>query len=501
MGEVPRLSEQLGMTRKLVTLPARNWIALSGESGLPDAMISGWTRIIMAALFLSLGCVASVRGSAFYLAPVEDPVLFGTADAGAAALAETPGTVFTNPAGMTRLEGVQASVNTAAVLLDLRFHNSGSATAGVFPISGNEGGNAGEPGQKVLGRLAPGLFVSMPVGKLSGKPIFFGLGVNAPFALETDYNRDSMVRYHATNTRLLTLNVNPSLAIQLAPWLSFGVGFDAEYAQVALSRAIDFGLAGFALGIPGFAPGLNDASVRLGADDMGYGWNSGLLIEPTSRTRIGLNYRSNVEFQLEGDAHFRNVAAPFNATFFNQNIKADLNLPAIFSCSAYQDIGHGFALVGDITYTEWSSFDKIQIDFSSGTTPRSVQFQSYKDVFRYSAGLIYTFPNRMLTLRAGYAYDESPIRNAELRTPRVPDSNQNIVAVGVTYRPRPAFDVNLGYAHYFLADAAINNNDGSGHLLRGTFKNSADIVSLGFTYRFGGPARSTELSADKTYRK
>jgi long-chain fatty acid transport protein len=465
-------------------------------------MFSSSTAPVVAALFLLIGSVSSARGAAFYLGDVEDPVLFGTAGAGAAALAENPGTIFTNPAGMTRLDGMQSSVNVAVLLLDLRFHNSGSTTAGVFPISGNEGGNSGEPGQKVLGRLVPSMFVSMPVGKTFGKPLFFGLGVNAPFALETDYDRDSMVRYHATNTRLLTSNVNPSLAVQLTPWLSFGVGFDAEYAQVALSRAIDFGLAGFGLGIPGFAPGLNDASVRLGADDMGFGWNSGVLIEPTSRTRVGFTYRSNIEFQLEGDAHFRNVAAPFNAVFFNQDIKADLNLPAIFSCSVYQEIGNGFAVVGDITYTQWSSFDKIQIDFSSGITPRSVQFQSYKDVFRYSAGVIYTLPNKRLILRAGYAYDESPIRSAELRTPRVPDSNRNALAVGVTYRPTAAFDVNLGYAHYFLADAAINNDDGAGHLLRGTFKNSGDIVSLGFTYRFGGgKVQQTEFSHGTTYRK
>lgn len=465
-------------------------------------MISASSRVFLVALLFSLGSLLSADGSGFYLGDTEAPVAFGTAGAGAAALGVDPSTIFSNPAAMTRLEGVQASFNITTVLFDARFHDNGSNTAGVLPISGGDGGDGGQPGQEILGHLVPSTYISLPVAQPFGKPVFLGLGINAPFALETDYDTDSMLRYHATNTRLLTLNVNPSLAIKLAPWLSWGVGFDAEYAQVALSRAIDFGLVGFSLGIPGFAPGFNDGSVRLGADDVGYGWNSGLLLEPTSHTRIGFHYRSNVEFQLEGDADFRNVPAPFSANFFDQRFKADLNLPASYSLSGYQELGSGFAVVGDVTYTQWSSFDKIEVAFSSPLTPPLVQFQSYQDVFRYSAGLIYAVPGDRWVLRAGFAYDETPIRNAELRTPRVPDNSRKVLAAGITFRPTPAFDVNLSYAHYFLDDAAINNDDGAGHLLRGAFQVSGDIVNVGVTYRFGGSARHTpDVSADKSFRK
>ncbi len=452
-------------------------------------------------LFLSFG-LGSAHGAGFTLGDTQDPVTYGTAGAGAAALGEDPSTIFANPAALTRLEGFQASFHLTTVSFDANFHDNGSNTAGILPISGSEGGNAGVPGAHFVGRLVPSAYFSFPLAEPFGKPVFLGLGVNAPFALETDYDPASLVRYHATNTRLLTLNLNPSLAIKLAPWLSWGVGFDAEYAEVALSRAIDFGLAGFSLGIPGFAPGLNDGTIHLGANDIGFGWNTGLLLEPTAHTRIGFHYRSNVELHFEGDADFRNVPAPFNGTFFDQKFSADLNLPASYSLSGYQELGSGFAVVGDVTYTQWSSFDKIAIDFKSGVTPPSVQFQSYRDVFRFSGGVIYTVPGNRWTLRAGYGYDQSPIRNAELRTPRVPDNDRQLVAAGITYRPTAALDLNLAYAHYFLADAAINNDDGAGHLLRGAFEVSGDIVTVGVTYRFGRAKTSVpEVAGDKSYRK
>ena len=443
-------------------------------------------------------------GAGFYLGDAaEDARRIGNAGAGWAAIADDPDTVYFNPAGMTRLTEPESSFSLTTIFLDIRFHNTGSTTAGLFPTSGDNAGNVGAPGEPVLGRLASSSFVTLPVTTVFGKPLFAGIGINSPFGLETNYSPDSVARYHATNSRLLTLNINPALALRVNNWLSLGVGFDAEYAEAALIRIIDFGLAGFALGIPGFSPGNKDRSVRSFGNDIGYGWNTGILLEPTSRTRAGLSYRSNVEFELEGTAKFHSVPAPFNQVFFNQGIKADLNLPAIFSASVYQELNDEFAVVGDITWTEWSSFDKVQIDFSSGVTPPSVQPERYKDVFRYSAGLIYTTPNRKFTLRTGYAYDESPIRNATLRTPGVPDSNRNIIGIGFTFRPKDNIDLNVGCSHVFFADSTTNNDDGAGHLLRGHYNASANLVSVGYTYYFGGPKHlvSPTRETDKSYSK
>lgn len=454
----------------------------------------------LAAAVLFAGSLSQLRASGFYLGDIQDPVLLGTATAGAAALGENATTVFFNPAGLTRLDGAQATASVTTVLIDIDFENRGSTTAGFIPTGGNEGGNAGAPGQKVLGRLVPSTYLSLPLGRPFGTPIFFGLGVNAPFGLETNYDRASVVRYQATNTRLFTLNLNPTLAARLTHWLSLGAGFDVEYSEVALSNAIDFGLAGFALGIPGFAPGANDGALRLEANDVGYGWNIGVLLEPTSHTRIGLAYRSNIEFQLKGHADFRNVPDPFTGNFFDQSIRSDLNLPAVTSLSVYQQITGNLAVVGDVTYTSWSSFDKIAIDFRNPLTPDSVQFQRYQDVFRYSAGLIYTVPNTPLTLRAGYAYDNTPVRNAQLRTASVPDSDRNLVSLGASYRIASQMDVNFAYTHVFLAGASINDDDGNAHRLRGTYHNSTELFSIGLAYRFGGPPAAIP-SENNSYRK
>ncbi len=77
-----------------------------------------------------------------------------------------------------------------------------------------------------------------------GYKLRFALGVNAPFGLETDYNDGWVGRYHALQTQLSTLNVNPTIAFEPIPGLSFGAGLQLQYADAKLSNAVDFGTIG-----------------------------------------------------------------------------------------------------------------------------------------------------------------------------------------------------------------------------------------------------------------
>ncbi|MGO3408836.1 outer membrane protein transport protein [Marinomonas sp.] len=41
---------------------------------------------------------------------------------------------------------------------------------------------------------------------------------------------------------------------------------------------------------------------------MGYGYSLGVLFKPVKGTRIGVGYRSKVDFDFEGDVKYENVA-------------------------------------------------------------------------------------------------------------------------------------------------------------------------------------------------
>jgi long-chain fatty acid transport protein len=93
--------------------------------------------------------------------------------------------------------------------------------------------------------------------------------------------------------------------------------------------------------------------------------------------------------------------------------------------------------------------------------------------------------NDKLTLRGGVAFDETPIPNASLRTPRIADEDRIWVAVGATYAVSDHLSFDLGYTHLFVDDPEIDYvsnfpntpHAGDSSLLRGQYDASVDIIS------------------------
>jgi len=116
----------------------------------------------------------------------------------------------------------------------------------------------------------------------------------------------------------------------------------------------------------------------------------------------------------------------------------------------------------------------------------------YKDTYRYALGLEW-YATRQLTLRTGFAYDETPIKSANQRNPRIPDDNRYFLSAGLQYKPLPYLAFDFGYAHLFVPDSQVNLNDGQGHLLRGKYDASIDILSASVTLLWGGPKEAPAL--------
>ena len=179
----------------------------------------------------------------------------------------------------------------------------------------------------------------------------FGLGVNAPFGLKTDYDFGWAGQFSALKSDLKTINLNPSLATKLTDQLSVGIGLNIDYAKAELSNFV-----------PPLYGGASAGTATVKADDWGMGANAGLLYELDSNTRIGFSYRSRIKHKLEGDATFA------GSPLANTPITADLTLPDIASLSIVKQISPALTLLGDVSYTAWSVFDKLTIVRTSGTT-------------------------------------------------------------------------------------------------------------------------------------
>ena len=383
----------------------------------------------------------------------------GNAFAGGAAAAEDASVAWYNPAAMTALEAPRQATAALHVLKpSFKFRNTGSS--GVFAAPGTgEGGDAGG------WAAVPDLFFTTALGG----GWHAGIAVNVPFGLKTDYDAGWRGQLTALVSEIKTVNVNPSIAYKIGDMISIGAGLSAQYLDAELSSFSGVGALG---------------NATLKADDIGYGFNFGVLVEPVRGTRIGVSYRSSIKYDLEGTARF---SGPAGAAF-NGDVAADLRVPESWSLSVFHTMGK-LELMADVTRTGWDRVQQLVVrrttasaGGAAGSTFSTLDF-GWKDTWRYGVGANYRV-NDALKLRFGLAYDETPTNDAT-RTPRLPDEDRRWVALGVQYKVTKAGTLEVGYAHEFIRDASVNVSvPPAPGRLTGRFDNKADILSLQYSHAF-----------------
>ncbi len=395
----------------------------------------------------------------------------GNAFAGGAAAAEDASTVYFNPAGMTRLQGQQMMFVGHYISAQAEFKNEGSTHVLGMPLTGGNSGNAPDA------NVVPNFYY---VANLDNG-LALGLGINAPFGFTTDYDATWVGRYHALKSSVISVNINPSVAYRFSPYFSLGGGLNIQYLEAELSNAVDFGM------ILGAGPQEFDGKAELSGDNWAYGFNLGALLELSENTRLGVAYRSKIEQDIDGKIDYNipaALAAYVPANLFSDGpASACIDLPDTFSISLYHRFAEKWAVMADATWTKWSLFDELKATFDDDT-PDSVTTENWDDTWRYALGLTY-YANENWTFRTGTAFDETPIPDAQHRTPRIPCGDRIWAAFGMGYKISQNFGIDIGYAHLFVDDPEISySEDDPNGALQGTYDASVDILSVQLNIAF-----------------
>jgi long-chain fatty acid transport protein len=407
----------------------------------------------------------------------------GNAHAGGAAAAEDPGTIYYNPAGLTMMSGRQFMAVGSLIGTSTKFDNRRSVSATGMPLSGGNGGDAGD------WALVPALYYAMDVDPR----LRFGIGLQAPWGLKTEYDANWVGRYQALKSELVSVNINPALAYRYNDQLSLGAGVSAQYVDVELTRAIDFGsVCAVAIGpVPcaasGFRPQARDGKVKVDGTDWGFGFNLGVLYAPNAKSRIGVAYRSKIRHKITGDASFDKPAGlpgPLAAsrTFSNTGARADVDLPESINVSGYVEIDPRWSLMADVNWMRWSRFEELRVRFDNGA-PDNVTVENWRNTTRVSIAANYRY-NDVWKVRGGIAYDPTPVRDG-FRTPRIPDDDRTWLAFGAQYRASRNGIWDFGYAHLFVSDSSIDKAEPPfGGRLIGDYKSDVDILSVQYRQAF-----------------
>jgi len=406
----------------------------------------------------------------------------GAAFAGTAAKTGDSSVVTNNPAVMTQFEGTTMQVDLTVI--DLNYEYKGAAVDALGrPMSGNNGGNAGDvtpvPAMSVVHKFDNGTAL--------------GAMVSAPFGLKTEYDPGWVGRYAALTSEVEIIDLTLSGAVDLGDRFSVGLGVIASRADVTLSKGVDFGALLFSnpatRPLPFATPQGADGTAEVQGDDNGFGWLIGAHFRPTDAVSIGVSYRSEIDYELSGTVDWTvpdNARAVFNASpmtrplFIDGNARAELTTPSILNVGATWQVTDGFMLAATYARTGWESMREVRIQFEN-PDPDSVEPFDWKNSDFYSLGAEFQL-NDAWTLRGGVAYDETPT-NLEHRTPRLPDANRMFYSVGATWKLNDAFDVNLAYTRIEPRNPQINTGSG-GSRLRGAFDGNANLFGVSAQYRF-----------------
>lgn len=380
----------------------------------------------------------------------------GNAYAGAAAVAEDASTIYFNPAGMTYIEGTQVVGALHLIRPRGEFNNEGSVAGQGRPLGG-EGGDIGDLA------FVPNFYYKRDISET----VKFGLGVGAPFGLKTEYDKDWIGRFQGIKSELKTVNINPALAFKVNDQLSLGFGINAMWIQAELTSAVNLVAA--------------ERTSKVKGDDWGFGYNLGAIYQITPDTRLGLAYRSKVDQHLKGDVKFSVSAAPT----LNGDVNAEVTLPETLSLSSFTKLNDTWDLLADVTWTKWSRFRELAVFRDSGALLTATP-ENWNNTMRYSIGLNYKYSDT-LKLRAGLAYDEEAIDD-EFRTVRIPGNDRKWLSFGAGWQATPNTKLDVGYAHLFISDTSIDDNQtnvvpGKGRVT-GEYDASVDIISMQVTHNF-----------------
>ncbi len=360
------------------------------------------------------------------------------------AQADDPTALYYNPAGIGQLHGTQLSLGTTLITPSTTFESASTTlstdtTAALF--------------------YPPTLYVAHEVRD----NLHVGLGVFTPFGLSTEWPSDWEGRYLTTFSAINTYYLNPNIVWSSRSGVHLAAGISYVPSSVTLRSKLELTPA-------------PDGDSEIKVDGDGWGYNLALLAALPARSSIGLSFRSAVKIDYTGNATFSPLG-------LSDGVRSSLTFPPILTIGIANHPSDQTVLEADVQWVGWSSIDKITIDFSDPTSTDVETPKNWKD--RYSLRLGAERSGEHLALRAGYAWDVTPIPS-ETIDPSLPDSDKHTFAIGMGYLFHQA-KIDLAYMYIVSRDRSVVNTlqtGGTPFDHRGKYSTKTHEVGIGVTYRF-----------------
>jgi long-chain fatty acid transport protein len=339
-----------------------------------------------------------------------------------AAQADNPSALYYNPAGMAQLRGIQMMGGGSFVggTTDFRSPSGISATGdhdGAFAWPG--------PGHGYMTANLQGIGVS-PLDKLT-----VGVGVTTPFGSVMRWPDGGPFRALTTFTALPLFDIKPTLAYQLFPDFSVGVGADI-YTFASFFGEGHAELQSVSPG--GLAPA--GSKLEFSGKDTALGFNIGALYTALRNgdgqpvANLAVVYRSQATLHLDGALLVNGVKI--------QDATTTLVLPQVITGGIalwpVRIAEREWKVELNVDYVGWKSVRNLDIHLANGSV--IPQPQNWKGTYAILIGTEYRWvkvnrlPGWEIALRGGYTNQQAQVPDLTFN-PGVPSADLHVISTGI----------------------------------------------------------------------
>lgn len=318
-------------------------------------------------------------------------------------------TIFFNPAGLSRLNGMEAYGSVFLVSPNVRY------------VPANSGATYYEPEKQTSTPFA--VYVGGTLKKMPKLGI--GLGVYTPFGSSVNWGDDWAGRYITQSISLQSFYFQPTVSYAVHERVSIGAGLVYAIGSVNIHRALPLQ----------FANG-NSGQLVLDGKASGWGFNAGVQVRATDKLDLGLSFRSGVNMKVENGTATFTVPASVSPLFPSGNtFNSNLSLPNITTLGAAYRFTPDFTIQADVVFAGWKAYDSLKFDFAKNTSAVADNNSPrlYKNTVAYRLGGHYKINNQFAVM-AGGAWDPTPSDDNYV-SPDAVDADRISLSAGLTYEP------------------------------------------------------------------
>jgi long-chain fatty acid transport protein len=348
-----------------------------------------------------------------------------------------------------------------------------------------------------------------------------GLGVFAPYGLETNWGPSFEGRFLGYKSKIQSIYVQPTFAAQITSTVRFGGGIDFSFVKVNLRQRADLFYQvvpspsvppGTTFGSLGVTEGTDFADVNLEGDAHGIGFNLGVTWQAHPRVALGARYLSQQEIYVNkataditqvptgiildaGNPFGVPAGTPLDAVLapqftgggalVDQTGSTKLTFPSQLIFGVAVKATPQLNLLADLQWVEWKKFETLALQFER--LPQKIIREDYENTIGYRFGGEYMVNDRY-TARLGFLSHGAAAPDQTV-TPNLPEGPRTEYTAGVGAELTPKLHVDVAYQYIDQADRRGRTRDGglpapTAAINNGLYTFNAHLVGATFTYKF-----------------